>query len=229
MVTFAQAQERAERWVNGDVSGYETREIRVREFDLGFVVWSEARADGPTSDDGSVRVVIARDSGEATLWPALPIGELIRRYEEEYGPVPNDTPPDPPQRLDLEATSFFLSPPQWLQDAADRIGIPDRRAAASAGSTDSRAPGANSGAGADNGYGSSAEPAAASAAGGNDYPLGGPAAAGSAGVDFRRRGGSVPAQDAAPASVPDPASASASASGGIDYRRPGSATSAAAG
>ncbi|MYS24660.1 hypothetical protein GA0115240_16698, partial [Streptomyces sp. DvalAA-14] len=127
MVTFAQAQERAERWVNGDVSAYETREIRVREFDLGFVVWSEARPDGPTSDDGSVRVVIARDSGEATLWPALPIGELIRRYEEEYGPVPNDAVPDPPQRLDLEATSFLLSPPQWLQDAADRMGVQDRR------------------------------------------------------------------------------------------------------
>lgn len=110
MVTFAQAQERAERWVNADVPAYETREIRVREFDLGFVVWSEAREDGPSSDEGSVRVVIARDSGDATLWPALPIGELIRRYEEEYGPVPDDAAPEPPQRLDLEATSFLLSP-----------------------------------------------------------------------------------------------------------------------
>jgi hypothetical protein len=137
MVTFAQAQERAERWVNGDVSAYETREIRVREFDLGFVVWSEARVDGPSTgpaDEGSVRIVIARDSGEATLWPALPIGELIRRYEEEYGPVPNDAAPEPPQRLDLEATSFLLSPPQWLQEAADRMGIPDRRSSATFGS-----------------------------------------------------------------------------------------------
>ncbi|WP_225845288.1 SUKH-4 family immunity protein [Streptomyces sp. HPF1205] len=127
MVTFAQAQERAERWVNGDVSGYESREIRVREFESGFVVWSEAREGGPSSDDGTVRVIIARDSGEATLWPGLPIGELIRRYEEEYGPAPSDAPPAPPQRIDLEATSFLLSPPQWLQDAADRMGIPDRR------------------------------------------------------------------------------------------------------
>lgn len=127
MVTFAQAQERAERWVNADVPAYAAREVRVREFDLGFVVWSEAREDGPSSDDGSVRVVIARDSGEATLWPALPIGELIRRYEEEYAQVPDDAVPEPPQRVDLEATSFLLSPPQWLQDAADRMGIPDRR------------------------------------------------------------------------------------------------------
>ncbi|MCL2552702.1 MAG: SUKH-4 family immunity protein [Actinomycetia bacterium] len=138
MVTFAQAQERAERWINGDVPSYQAREVRVREFDLGFVVWSETREGGPLTDDGLVRVIIARDSGEATLWPALPIGELIRRYEEEYGAVPDDAAPEPPQRIDLEATSFLLSPPQWLQEAADRMGIPDRRSSASgAGARDS--------------------------------------------------------------------------------------------
>lgn len=36
MVTFAQAQERAEEWVNGDVPAYQHREVRVREFGLGF-------------------------------------------------------------------------------------------------------------------------------------------------------------------------------------------------
>ncbi len=85
MVTFAQAQERAEEWVNGDVPAYQHREVRVREFELGFVVWAEDRAEGPRSDGGPQRLVIARDSGEATLWPALPVGEVIRRYEEEYG------------------------------------------------------------------------------------------------------------------------------------------------
>ena len=47
MVTFAQAQERAEEWVNGDVPAYQHREVRVREFELGFVVWAEDREDGP--------------------------------------------------------------------------------------------------------------------------------------------------------------------------------------
>jgi hypothetical protein len=140
MVTFAQAQERAERWVNADVEAYAAREVRVREFDLGFVVWSEPREDGPSTDDGGVRVVIARDTGEATLWPNLPIGELIRRYEEEYGQVPEDVAPEPPQRIDLEATSFLLSPPQWLQDAADRMGIPDRRSASSSSAPSSSSP-----------------------------------------------------------------------------------------
>ncbi|WP_329187439.1 SUKH-4 family immunity protein [Actinacidiphila glaucinigra] len=130
MVTFAQAQERAERWINADVPAYLAREVRVREFDRGFVVWSEPRDGGPTSDDGETRIVIARDSGEATLWPALPVGEIVRRWEETYGAAAEavaDAVPEQPRRIDLEATSFLLSPPQWLQDAADRLGIPDRR------------------------------------------------------------------------------------------------------
>ncbi|MFF9124249.1 SUKH-4 family immunity protein [Streptomyces sp. NPDC014889] len=128
MVTFAQAQERAEEWINGDVPAYQHREVRVREFELGFVVWAEDREDGPRLDGGAQRLVIARDSGEATLWPALPVGELVRRYEEEYGRVEPaaDTPP-PPARVDLNQTSFLLTPPEWLQEAADRMGIPDRR------------------------------------------------------------------------------------------------------
>ncbi|MEU9142213.1 SUKH-4 family immunity protein [Streptomyces sp. NPDC048404] len=153
MVTFAQAQERAEEWINGDVAGYQHREVRVREFELGFVVWAEDRADGPRSDGGAQRLVIARDSGEATLWPALPVGEVIRRYEEEYG-VPAGAPdpaPAPAARVDLNQTSFLLSPPEWLQEAADRMGIPDRRAGSGSSGSD----------------GSGSRPAAASSAGGS--------------------------------------------------------------
>ncbi|MFB7226244.1 SUKH-4 family immunity protein [Streptomyces fimicarius] len=130
MVTFAQAQERADEWVNGDVPAYQHREVRVREFELGFVVWAEDRPEGPVSDGGRQRLVIARDSGEATLWPGLPVGEVIRRYEEEYGaPAGAQTPaPEPPQRVDLNQTSFLLTPPEWLQEAADKLGIPDHRA-----------------------------------------------------------------------------------------------------
>ncbi|WP_259453664.1 SUKH-4 family immunity protein [Streptomyces ginkgonis] len=112
MVTFAQAQERADRWVNGSATGERSREVRVREFDLGFVAWAE---------DCGGKLVIARDSGESTLWPALPVSEVIRRYEEAYGgsqsaPVPAAEPP----RIDVEATSFLLTPPDWLKEAADR-------------------------------------------------------------------------------------------------------------
>ncbi|KEF20105.1 hypothetical protein DF18_15010 [Streptomyces rimosus] len=134
MVTFAQAQERAERWVNGDVPGPFQREVRVREFELGFVAWAEDREGGPRTDGGRARLVIARDSGETTLWPGLPVGEVIRRYEEEYGAVADAVPAEsPPQRIDLEATSFLLTPPEWLQEAADQIGLADRRSGQTAG------------------------------------------------------------------------------------------------
>ncbi|MEV7418074.1 hypothetical protein AB0O40_22840, partial [Streptomyces sp. NPDC089919] len=115
MVTFAQAQERAEEWVNGDVPAYQHREVRVREFGLGFVVWAEDRPGVPVSGGGRQRLVIARDSGEATLWPGLPVGEVIRRYEEEYGtgPAVASEASVPPQRIDSEMTSFMLSPPEW--------------------------------------------------------------------------------------------------------------------
>ncbi|MGD6744987.1 SUKH-4 family immunity protein [Streptomyces sp. BH106] len=123
MVTFAQAQERAEEWINGEVPAYQHREVRVREFELGFVVWAEDREAGPVSDGGRQRLVIARDSGDASLWPSLPVGEVIRRYEEEYG-LP-DAPAEPsaprsPERVDLNQTSFLLTPPEWLQEEADR-------------------------------------------------------------------------------------------------------------
>ncbi|CAM5633838.1 hypothetical protein SVIOM74S_04534 [Streptomyces violarus] len=44
MVTFAQAQERAEEWINGDVPSCPAC-VRCGCVDLGFVVWAEDRAD----------------------------------------------------------------------------------------------------------------------------------------------------------------------------------------
>ncbi|MGK5529858.1 SUKH-4 family immunity protein, partial [Streptomyces sp. URMC 129] len=120
MVTFAQAQERAERWVNGAGGGDPRREVRVREFGLGFVAWAEDPEAGPV---GGGKLVIARDSGDTTLWPALPVAEVIRAYEEEYGTSSAAPPAEPEeQRIDLNVTSFLLTPPQWLQEAADRAG-----------------------------------------------------------------------------------------------------------
>ncbi|WP_079072318.1 SUKH-4 family immunity protein [Streptomyces canus] len=150
MVTFAQAQERAEEWINGDVPSYQHREVRVREFDLGFVVWAEDRAEGPRSDGGAQRLVIARDSGEATLWPSLPVGEVIRRYEETYGRedgVEDAGGASAASRVDLNQTSFLLTPPEWLQDAADKLGIGGDGAGVSSGARDGGAGDAGSGAG----------------------------------------------------------------------------------
>ncbi|MGV9337570.1 SUKH-4 family immunity protein [Streptomyces sp. NPDC003688] len=194
MVTFAQAQERAEEWINGDVPAYQHREVRVREFELGFVVWGEDRAEGPRVDAGAQRLVIARDSGEATLWPALPVGEVIRRYEETYGrpDEPEDAVPVPAAaRVDLNQTSFLLSPPEWLQEAAEKLGAP-------------------SGSGA----GSVSTPAAGTASG--SVPSATPAAAPTPTPAPR----AVP--EAGPGSVPGPREGSGSGpGGGLAETRPG--------
>ncbi|MEU7718536.1 SUKH-4 family immunity protein [Streptomyces tibetensis] len=200
MVTFAQAQERAEEWINGDVPSYQHREVRVREFDLGFVVWAEDRADGPRSDGGAQRLVIARDSGEATLWPGLPVGEVIRRYEEEYGragAVDESASAAPAARVDLNQTSFLLTPPEWLQDAADKLGIPDRRGAgAGAGAQAASAAG-------EPGSGSAAGPGSGSSVGGGVVTpaQGAPAAPGS-GASWPVAGGEDPAADAGASGAP---------------------------
>ncbi|MGP4013627.1 SUKH-4 family immunity protein, partial [Streptomyces sp. 4N124] len=191
MVTFAQAQERAEEWINGDVPSYQHREVRVREFELGFVVWPEDRADGPRSDGGTQRLVIARDSGEATLWPSLPVGEVIRRYEEEYGGPDGAAEPAPapaaPARVDLNQTSFLLTPPEWLQEAADQLGIADRRGATAGAS------GSGSSAGADQ------APAAAAAGGASDGA--------GAGVGASETGGGAGVRAGAPSGPGVPAGA----------------------
>ncbi|MFD7591220.1 hypothetical protein ACFV84_37935, partial [Kitasatospora sp. NPDC059811] len=139
MVTYAQAQELAEEWINGGVPQPQQREVRVREFDLGFVCWAVAPGDGPAGPSGAgdgsageARLVIARDSGATTLWPALPVNEVVRQYEEAYGrPVAaNPAGAAKPAPGPVEATSFLLSPPQWLQEAgaaaiaaeAERLG-----------------------------------------------------------------------------------------------------------
>ncbi|WP_380285679.1 SUKH-4 family immunity protein [Kitasatospora purpeofusca] len=120
-MTYAQAQELAEEWINGGVSQERQREVRVREFDLGFVCWAVQPGDGTVGAEGEARLVIARDSGASTLWPALPVNEVVRQYEEAYGrPVAaNPAGAARPAPGPVEATSFLLSPPQWLQEAGD--------------------------------------------------------------------------------------------------------------
>ncbi|MFF6811450.1 SUKH-4 family immunity protein [Streptomyces sp. NPDC012403] len=227
MVTFAQAQERAEEWVNGDVPAYQHREVRVREFGLGFVVWAEDRADGPRSDGGAQRLVIARDSGEATLWPALPVGEVIRRYEEEYGrdDSASEPVPAPAARVDLNQTSFLLSPPEWLQEAADRLGIPDRRGEGSgAGASEASADGSGSSSGSAAGSASGAGGASAGSPGagsGSGASVPGAAASAGSGAAWPAAGGSgSPAGAGAPAGATPWAGTDTNADAGEDRSVP---------
>ncbi|WP_233533791.1 SUKH-4 family immunity protein [Kitasatospora sp. SolWspMP-SS2h] len=134
MTTYAQAQETAEDWINAGVPRSRHREVKVREFDLGYVCWAVDGSEHGGGPGTSLRLVIARDSGASTLWPPLPVNEVVRQYEELYGTgaEPNPAGAAKPVRGAVEATSFLLSPPQWLQEAgaaaiaaeADRLAAP---------------------------------------------------------------------------------------------------------
>ncbi|MGW4698114.1 SUKH-4 family immunity protein, partial [Kitasatospora cineracea] len=142
MTTYAQAQETAEDWINAGVPRSQHREVKVREFDLGYVCWAVDGSEHTGGPGTSLRLVIARDSGASTLWPPLPVNEVVRQFEELYGTggAPNPAGAAKPVRGAVEATSFLLSPPQWLQEAgaaaiaaeADRLGAPAAPAAPAA-------------------------------------------------------------------------------------------------
>ncbi|MFF0388902.1 SUKH-4 family immunity protein [Kitasatospora sp. NPDC004615] len=119
VTTYAQAQETAEDWINAGVPRSLQREVRVREFDLGYVCWAVDGSEHGGGPGTSPRLVIARDSGASMLWPPLPINEVVQQFEELYGSPaePNPAGAAKPVRGAVEATSFLLSPPQWLQDA----------------------------------------------------------------------------------------------------------------
>ncbi|MEO3750375.1 SUKH-4 family immunity protein [Streptomyces sp. B6B3] len=201
MVTFAQAQERADRWVNGSAAIDPRREVRVREFDLGFVAWAEDAGGAPVSGG---KLVIARDSGDTTLWPALPVAEVIRRYEEVYGTAPAaPAAAESAQRIDLNATSFLLTPPEWLQEAADRAAPgPAGRGDEPAGPVPSASP-----------EGAPAAPAAPSAAG-SDAPWNAPAS----GPAVAAAGADSPVPDGV---GPTPPGSDSAAPGGAPWGAPG--------
>ncbi|MFC8723493.1 hypothetical protein ACFUEL_39565, partial [Kitasatospora sp. NPDC057198] len=119
VTTYAQARETAEDWINAGVPRSQHREVKVREFDLGYVCWAVDGSEHTGGPGSTLRLVIARDSGASTLWPPLPVNEVVRQYEELYGTggAPNPAGAAKPVRGDVEATSFLLSPPQWLLEA----------------------------------------------------------------------------------------------------------------
>ncbi|OIV38858.1 hypothetical protein BIV57_03735 [Mangrovactinospora gilvigrisea] len=114
MADLATARERAETWINGEVPSYLKRTVRLQEFSGGFVAWGETPGGGSEAEGARMRMVVDRSSGEATLWPGLPVDEVIRRWEESYGH--REAPPEPvaPEsaRSTAEATSFLIRPPE---------------------------------------------------------------------------------------------------------------------
>jgi hypothetical protein len=83
VTTRDEALERARAWVGGS----DQADIGIHEFDLGYVVWGvepEPAGDAPPSTIGSARGVIDRETGELTLWPALPADAVAEEYRRAH-------------------------------------------------------------------------------------------------------------------------------------------------
>ncbi|MCX4634872.1 hypothetical protein HEP86_30990 [Streptomyces sp. RPA4-5] len=92
MISQEQALATAEGWLNPE--GQERREVRMQEFDLGWVVWAAAPPierdpvtgkRRPPATIGHSCGVVDRRTGELSTWPSVPVEEVVRRYQQEHG------------------------------------------------------------------------------------------------------------------------------------------------
>ncbi|NUT31302.1 MAG: hypothetical protein HOV84_36195 [Streptomyces sp.] len=94
MTSQEQALAIADRWLNPEGSAEPRREVRTQEFDLGWVVWAapaEPERDPvtgerrPPAEIGDACGVVDRRSGELTVWPSVPVDEVVRMYRQKHG------------------------------------------------------------------------------------------------------------------------------------------------
>ncbi|MEV6588120.1 SUKH-4 family immunity protein [Streptomyces acidicola] len=94
MTSQEQALAVADRWLNPEGSVEPRREVRMQEFDLGWVVWAAPAAPErdpetgdrrPPAEIGNACGVVNRRTGELTVWPSVPVDEVVRMYRRKHG------------------------------------------------------------------------------------------------------------------------------------------------
>ncbi|WP_406199879.1 SUKH-4 family immunity protein [Kitasatospora sp. NBC_01560] len=110
MTTRAAAIEAAHRWINGDLprasadGSTGSRRVHSHEFELGWVVWAEpppVQVDPLTGERrapeevGAACAVVDRETGRFTVWPSVPVGEVVLLYRDFLGAGAHD-PTRPP-------------------------------------------------------------------------------------------------------------------------------------
>lgn len=94
MTSQEQALAIADRWLNPEGSAEPRREVRMQEFDLGWVVWAapaeperdpETGERRPPADIGNACGVVDRRTGELTVWPSVPVDEVVQMYRQKHG------------------------------------------------------------------------------------------------------------------------------------------------
>ncbi|GAA2155630.1 hypothetical protein GCM10009760_55730 [Kitasatospora kazusensis] len=142
MISREQALSTADAWLNAGSSDGTAREVRHREFDLGWAVWAapaplerdpvtgERR---PPADLGQACGVVDRQSGELSVWSSIPVDEVIEAYRLQARPAtgPGNTlaatyaDPGTGQDARIDLTAAPGRPPVEHQLAAElaRLGV----------------------------------------------------------------------------------------------------------
>ncbi|MET9291857.1 SUKH-4 family immunity protein [Streptomyces sp. NPDC003077] len=103
MISQEQALATAEGWLNPE--GQERREVRMQEFDLGWVVWAAAPPverdpvtgkRRPPATIGHSCGVVDRRTGELSTWPSVPVEEVVQMYQQKHGGGQKAAPPEQP-------------------------------------------------------------------------------------------------------------------------------------
>lgn len=93
MISQAQAIAVADRWLNPSGADRPQRRVGIHEFDLGWVVWAvpppperdpvtgERR---PPAEVGNACGVVDRRTGELSVWPSVPVEEIVRMYRLKH-------------------------------------------------------------------------------------------------------------------------------------------------
>ncbi|USA01045.1 SUKH-4 family immunity protein [Streptomyces lydicamycinicus] len=107
MINQAQAHATAARWLNPEGHQGPPREVAMQEFDLGWVVWAvppppevdpQTGQRRPPAEVGAACGVVDRASGELTVWPSVPVDEVVRMYQQKHGAGSAAAPAAPPSR-----------------------------------------------------------------------------------------------------------------------------------
>ncbi|MDI3407181.1 SUKH-4 family immunity protein [Streptomyces cavernicola] len=151
MTSTEQALALADSWLNPAGSDAPRREVKMHEFDLGWVVWAapaplerdpESGERRPPSELGDACGVVDRGTCELTVWPSVPVDEVVRMYRQKHGEASADearpcagpgntavftyTAPDGSDETMLFRKSAPGLPPAEHQAAAElrRLGVP---------------------------------------------------------------------------------------------------------
>lgn len=85
MVTAEEAVQKVREWLAATGGVPANVEIRVHEFDLGYVVtpYVPPPPDQLIPEPGGTALVVDRETGQITTWPTLPPEYIARRYIED--------------------------------------------------------------------------------------------------------------------------------------------------